>query len=206
MQQASHEPVVDDGTGLRIVNIAGASYQDIPDHYFTHSSCRSCLYWENGRVSPYEGPNEREAEKRRWFNSISLVFGPSGKLVYQDGLVVGWAQYAPASCFPKVSTYHIYPSEDAYLITCLAVKPEYRNRGMGMTLLKAVIDDLRARGVKAVETFARKGNANNPSGPVELYLKTGFKIKTDDDFFPLLRLELDQAATEDLSIQSFSRI
>ena len=54
----------------------------------------------------------------------------------------------------------------------------------------AVIADLRDRGFKAVETFARRGFANNPSGPIELYLKKGFKIKDETDLeFPLIRLE-----------------
>jgi hypothetical protein len=49
---------------------------------------------------------------------------------------------------------------------------------------------LRKRGVKAVETFARKNNPNNPSGPVEFYLKNGFRVLRDDPEFPLMRLEL----------------
>jgi ribosomal protein S18 acetylase RimI-like enzyme len=191
---------------LKIVDITGAHYEDIPDHYFSHSNCRSCLFWENGKTSDLQTTEEREVEKRRWFNSINLVFGPSGKIAYQDGVVVGWAQCAPASCFPRVTSYHTYPSEDAFLISCLAVKPDHRNRGIGMILLKAVINDLRARKLKAVETFARKGNANNPSGPAELYLKAGFKVKTDDEIFPLLRLELNPAVSENVPIQSYSRI
>ena len=188
------------------MDINGSDYADIPDDYFTHSSCISCLYWENGSTSKAQKTEEKEAEKRRWFNRISLVFGPSGKLAYQNGIVVGWAQYAPRSCFPKASAYHTTPSDDAYLISCLAIRPEYRHRGIGEILLRAIIDYLRARGLKAVETFARKENANNPSGPVELYLKAGFRTKSDDEFIPLLRLELDKAPTQNMSIQSFSRI
>ncbi len=206
MPQTPLAPVVEAATGLRIVDITGANYQDIPQDYFTHSSCRSCLYWENGSLPRDREAGERETEKRRWFNSISLVFGPSGKLVYDNGRVVGWAQYAPANCFPKARAYHAYPSDDAYMISCLAVKPEYRSRGVGEVLLRAVIEDLRARGLKAVETFARRGSSNNPSGPLELYLKAGFSIKADNEFLPLLRLELGQVPAGNLSIQSFSRI
>lgn len=41
-----------------------------------------------------------------------------------------------------------------------------------------------------METFARKGNAENPSGPVEFYLRHGFTVQRDDPEFPLLRLDL----------------
>jgi hypothetical protein len=49
---------------------------------------------------------------------------------------------------------------------------------------------LRKRGIKAVETFTRKRKANNPSGPVEFYLRNGFRIHKDDIVFPLVRLDL----------------
>lgn len=41
-----------------------------------------------------------------------------------------------------------------------------------------------------METFVRKGNAENPSGPVEFYLRHGFEILRDDLEFPLLRFSL----------------
>jgi hypothetical protein len=46
------------------------------------------------------------------------------------------------------------------------------------------------RGIRAVETFARKGQEDNPSGPVEFYLRNGFRVFRDDPEYPLMRLEL----------------
>jgi len=54
----------------------------------------------------------------------------------------------------------------------------------------SIIDELRQREKKAIETLARKGNSCNPSGPVERYLRNGFKIHRDDQEFPLMRLDL----------------
>jgi len=60
-----------------------------------------------------------------------------------------------------------------------------------MKLLESIILDLKKRGFKAIETFARKGASNNPSGPVKLYFKKGFRIKDETNpEFPLVRLEL----------------
>jgi hypothetical protein len=53
-----------------------------------------------------------------------------------------------------------------------------------------LVVELKERGFKAVETFARKSSENNPSGPLKLYLKHDFKIKNGKDDFPLVRLEL----------------
>ena len=57
-------------------------------------------------------------------------------------------------------------------------------------MLKNLITELRERGFKAIETFARKSSENNPSGPLELYLKNNFEIENDKDDFPLVRLDV----------------
>ncbi len=59
---------------------------------------------------------------------------------------------------------------------------------MGSQLLQNIIDDLKKREIEAVETFARKGKPDNPSGPVKLYLRNGFRIQKDDKEFPLMRI------------------
>lgn len=61
---------------------------------------------------------------------------------------------------------------------------------MGSRLLKEILAELRQRGAYAVETFAREGIADNPSGSVEFYLRYGFTVFCDDAEFPLLRLVL----------------
>ena len=64
-------------------------------------------------------------------------------------------------------------------------------KGVGTQLLKFVINDLKKRGFKAIETFARSGSSNNPSGPIELYLKEGFYVKEKlSSEYVLVRLDL----------------
>jgi len=40
------------------------------------------------------------------------------------------------------------------------------------------------------DIYFRKNNFDNPSDPVEFYLKNGFKIYKDDKGFPLMRFDL----------------
>jgi len=76
-------------------------------------------------------------------------------------------------------------------LTCLFIPNEaFRGLGLGKRLLEAVIQELRRRGFRALETFARRGEANNPSGPMEFYLRRGFHVKDETDAeFPLMRLD-----------------
>jgi GNAT superfamily N-acetyltransferase len=174
---------------IRIESVSGSNYHDIPSADFGFD-CKSCMYWEMEWGHSVSEVREPEAAKRQWFTTSSGFYGPCGKLVYDGDKVVAWAQYAPASCFPRAGGYHTHPSNDAYLITCLAVAPSHRNKGVATMLLSTIIRDLEERGVSAVETFAKKNGSDNPSGPVGLYLKKGFKVKADDPEFPLLRLDI----------------
>lgn len=130
--------------------------------------------------------------KLKWLKRANKQFGNCGKLLYVNGRCVGYCQYAPAKFLPNACNYCSGPvSRDAVLVSCLFVpSKKYMKLGLGSQLLKRVIVDLKKRGIKAVETFARKDKAANPSGPMEFYIKNGFRILKDDKEFPLMRFDL----------------
>ncbi len=105
---------------------------------------------------------------------------------------IGFIQHAPGRFFHKISEYASGPSsEDAVFISCLyVVEQSARRKGYGSTILKELIRSLSESKYTAVETFARKSCTNNPSGPLGLYLKHGFRIINEKDDFPLVRLDL----------------
>jgi len=171
---------------------------DIPS-FGEEGFCGSCLYWESpedfSRFNP-ERKKEFLGKKRVWFLQTLREFGSCGKIVYYKGVPAGYAQYAPASRLLNVSAYKSGPAgtlEDGVaFLSCLYLGGEApRGRGIGTKLLNSVVADLRRRGFRALETFARRGSANNPSGPIEFYLKNGFYVKDETDpEFPLVRLDL----------------
>jgi GNAT superfamily N-acetyltransferase len=177
-----------------VKNITRESLGDIP------RSCKECLYWELPedleKLSQQKKSRPAEEKKKEWFIKTLDEFGNCGKIVYQDKAAIGYAQYAPFNRFPQVSSYKSGPcgriEECTVLPSCSYISEEkQRGKGIGAKLLDTIITDSRNRGFKAVETFARRRSANNPSGRIELYLKRGFKIKDETNpEFPLLRLEL----------------
>jgi GNAT superfamily N-acetyltransferase len=172
---------------LKIENVNENNFGDIPN------SCRQCLYWQTSE--PFDEKMlkpEMEKKKREWFNKVAKEFGSCIKIAYFSGVPIGFIQYAPAKFFPCVKEYASGPpSENAIFTACLYVtKKEERGKGLGTAMLEDLIAELKKRGFKAVETFARKSSAENPSGPLRLYLKHNFKITNEKDDFPLVRLEL----------------
>jgi GNAT superfamily N-acetyltransferase len=172
---------------LGIKKVTKNNSEDIPN------PCKCCLYWQVTDASGENVPKPEMAQKKReWIANVAKEFGNGAKIAYSDDMPVGFVQFGPARFFPNAREYASGPlSEDAVFIACLYItNKEARGKGVGTAILKDLIDDLKKRGCKAIETFARKSSENNPSGPIEFYLKHGFKVKSEKDDFPLLRLEL----------------
>jgi len=123
-------------------------------------------------------------------------FGTCGKIAYSKGKSVAYAQFAPSERLPNTAHYESHPvgkaEEGVIFLSCLYIADrELRGKGLGKTMLRSIIDDIRKRGFKAVETFARRGNLDNPSGSIEFYLRNGFTIKDQTNIeFPLVRISL----------------
>jgi GNAT superfamily N-acetyltransferase len=169
-----------------LADVTEANLGRLPD-----AGCKCCLYWEQPDRDLWpESPAEREVLKREWFHSVSAEFGGCGKLVSVGSDVIGYAQFAPVIHLPGVAEYQCGPpGEDAVFIACLYLW-EMRGRGIGSALLEAILTDARARGLAAVETYARKGSANNPTGPLAFWLKHGFSVVREEEDFALVRREL----------------
>lgn len=180
---------------IKVVSLTPENLHEAPE-WGTHPySCKYCLYWEYPEllVDPaMEKQEEVFARKQAWLRLVQARFGECGKLLYLGGQAVGYAQYAPAEFLPNTKSYPAGPvSLQAVFIACLFIPgKEHRGLGLGSILLQRVLKELHKRGIKAVETFGRKGRPENPSGPVEFYLKHGFHVLRDDLEFPLLRLDL----------------
>lgn len=176
-----------------IANLTEENLADLPEYDAPPFSCKYCLYWEFPKeelISTDKNKVVYYQKKKKWLHETSESFGNCGKILYANGKAIGYAQYAPSEHLPCAISYQSGPpSADAVLISCLFIcGKESRGFGLGSSLLQSIVDELIIRGVKSVETYARKGRDDNPSGPIEFYLKNGFKVLRDDPDFPLMRL------------------
>ena len=170
-----------------IEQVTKENFKDIPD------PCRRCLYWQTDGFSLKDATEETAQQKLKSLLRIQKDTGnSSGFIAYHNKKPVGFVQWAPAKYFPQAREYEHGPlSEDAAFLVCLYIRrEENRNKGLGTLILKAGISQIRQQGFKAIETFARRSSSDNPSGPLEFYLKNGFKMRRDGSDFPLVRLEL----------------
>lgn len=181
---------------LEIVDLTEENLIVAPEWDNHPFSCKYCIYWEYPEecVDPAtEQKQEMLTKKLSWLQTVTKEFGTCAKLVYGDREPIGYAQYAPAHYLPRSASYTSGPpSDDAVLISCLFIpRAELRRLGVGSQLLHSIIRELKKeKKKKAIETFARRGGSDNPSGPLEFYLRNEFRIHRDDEEFPLMRLDL----------------
>jgi len=181
---------------VRYEIVSCQNVKDLPTFRLFPYSCQYCVYWESTDDFDENVSKEKAQQlKSDWFRHVSKEFGDCGVIAYLENESVGYAQYALPKFFPRVRQYASGPpNNDSVFLACLYVpKRELRGKGIGRSLLDFVLSNLGKRGYSAIETFARRGLENNPTGPLEFYLKQGFSVVRECDEFPLVRKEFGTA-------------
>ncbi len=180
----------------KIVAISSEYIRGLP------KSCMCCFYWESAPHCEIHQNKEAAQLKAEWFQETLSDWGECGRIFFQGSQVLAYAQYGPASYFPRTRSYLAGGiSEDAAFLSCLYVVEEVRGKGIGKIMLRAIEKDLYKKGFKALETLAGRTEKKHV-GPLEFYLKNGFFIHRQDLHFPLLRIEFRSIVSWPLSLQT----
>jgi GNAT superfamily N-acetyltransferase len=157
--------------------------------------CRSCARWELDAVSrartEAEGDGASAAAKADWLSATLLDWGSCGQVVRVDGVVAGYALYAPPAYLPGLASYATAPvAPDAVALAALRVEPEHAGHGLARMLVQGMAADLARRGVRAVEAIASADGATTCLVPAEFLLAVGFTTVRPHPRTPRLRLDL----------------
>lgn len=157
--------------------------------------CRSCTRWELDAVhrARVEEDGDGLAAKEAWLSSTLLEWGSCGQVVRVDGVVAGYALYAPPAYLPGLAAYATSPvAHDAVALATLHVDPEHAGYGLGRMLVQGMTADLARRGVKAVEAVASTTGSDPCLVPADFLLAVGFTTVRAHPRHPRLRLDLRQ--------------
>ena len=150
---------------------------------------------QRGRV---EEVGEGAAAKAEWLSSTLLDWGSCGQVVLVDGVVAGYALYAPPAYLPGLAAYPTAPmSPDAVALAALRVVPEHSGAGLARMLVQGMAADLVRRGVRAIEAVASAGDEASPTTclvPADFLLSVGFTTVRPHPRTPRLRLDLRSTA------------
>lgn len=184
----------------RIATVTLDNLDDLP------WACRRCVFWELAPVarSRAEESGDPAFEKEAWVSSTLLGWGSCGKIVYVDGVVAGFALFAPPAYVPRSGAFPTSPvSPDAVLLMTAKVLEEFSGQGIGRVLVQTLAKDLVRRGFRAIEAFGdARGDAGSCMLPADYLLAVGFKTVRPHHRWPRLRLELKNAVSwrEDVEV------
>lgn len=178
------------------------------EHLPTHS--RRCSFWVLDPASDARSV-DLEFENEVWLSTIMLEWGSCGQMLSVNGETIGCALYCPPRAVPRSSTFPTSPvGHDAVLLTQLRIDSPDDADLHSATLIQAVVGDLVNRGVRAVEAFGIRHNADDAAPEArsagahqscsaakcmidaDFLEQVGFEVVAPHNRFPRLRLELDR--------------
>ncbi|MEX1248902.1 MAG: GNAT family N-acetyltransferase [Anaerolineales bacterium] len=151
-------------------------------HTRVGGECFCTAWW----VPTWDEWRRRSADDNRSLRDELLHQGEfDGYLLYAGANVVGWCQVGRRDRLSKlVAQFDLHPEPDVRAVTCFQIDPAIRKRGLASELLHGVLADLRARGVKRVQAFAKLDAAlpaeSQWTGPRGLYERAGFTKLRDN--------------------------
>ncbi|TLM78087.1 MAG: GNAT family N-acetyltransferase [Actinobacteria bacterium] len=167
--------------------------------------CLGCVFWESAERLEARCGAETDVETAKgWIAYVNAQWGDCGRVVVEDGEVLGVIKYAPPAFLPQAALMPAGPpTGDAPLIACMHIVPEARQHGFGKVLMQAALRDLVQRGERAVEAYGVAGQvdyAHSPMVGVEFLLRLGFTVVRPHPDMPLMRMDLRSLAVwrEDL--------
>lgn len=167
--------------------------------------CPGCVFWESAEPLPFECGSACDPDlARSWVEHVNTEWGECGRIVIEDGKVLGFIKYAPAVFVPQSRNMPAgLPSDAAVLITCMHITADARQRGLGKVLLQAALRELVSRGERTVQAYATVRHGSWDTSPMigmEFLLRMGFTVARPHPSMPLMQLDLKSLAawTENL--------
>jgi len=158
----------------------------------TPAECFCAFWWlpEGGDWS------KRTADENREQREQLLDHGEyDGYIAYSGGKPVGWCQVGRRDRLPYLKKrMELEPSPEVWGITCFFILPDFRKKGVATEMLRAVLADLRSKGVRRVEAYPRREAKHDDeslwNGPEQIFTREGFKVVREDARRPVLALDL----------------
>ncbi len=185
--------------------------------------CKNCSFWFDNKniisirdlIKARNIPDIKNFLKSKIFIEKRKVIGHDTlksfltqegrvKVAYKNKKCVGFLIAGKYNLFPSLKTFKIYPPDPkSVFLGCIYIDPENRGLGFDKRLLIELEKDLFNEKVACIETIGKRMSEdidedeyeNSPLIPFKFLINNGFYLKKNDEFFPLLRLDLRSIAS-----------
>lgn len=164
------------------------SKESVPDFYRVNCEtnglgwCNCVAWW-----CSWNEFKDRTAEQNK--TQREELFGKGqydGYLLYDAGEPIGWSQCGPAGRLQMLcETYSLNPNASTWAITCFALAPVARKRGLAKKVLQLMLEDIKSRGVDRILGFPVRESEDPWTGPESVFKSAGFILEKDDKKIPI---------------------
>ena len=136
------------------------------------------------------------------------VFQNNGGIVkgaFKERKCVGILFAGNYNLFPKLRSFKVFPPDPkSIFLGCIYVEPVQKELGIEKRLLIELEKDLLKKKASSIETIAKRLNddidedefENSPLISFKFLINNGFYLKKNDEYYPLLRLDLQSIARD----------
>jgi GNAT superfamily N-acetyltransferase len=139
-----------------------------------------CMLW---RLTRKDFERQKGEANRRAMQAIVKNGAKPGLLAYSGRQPVAWCSVAPREKFPALDRSRVLKKIDdqpVWSISCFFIHKDYRKQGLGVRILEAVIEYVKAQGGKILEGYPvdpKKGKTADVfawTGLASFFKKAGF--------------------------------
>jgi hypothetical protein len=148
--------------------------------------CNCVAWW----CDNWEKFGARSAEENRQHRETLFSRGEfDGFLLYEDDLPIGWSQVGPRNRLPNlVKMYGADPRDNVTAVTCFALRPEYRRKGVVTEFLNLIVSELKATENRVIQGFPKRETKDPWTGPESSFMKCGFVKVVEHEKFPIYEI------------------
>ncbi|MDZ4700527.1 MAG: GNAT family N-acetyltransferase [Rhodothermales bacterium] len=195
---ADTETVQEDAT-LAFYPLTSDRWSDLLTLFGDNGACGGCwcMYWRSLRVTYEAGKGDTN---RAAFEQLVREGPPPGVLAYSYGVPIGWCAVAPREQLTRLTqSFILHPLDDqpVWSVSCFFVTPGRRKSKVGMALLLAAVDFVKAQGGRIVEGYPVEARHTSMppafawTGFASTFLAAGFtECARRSETRPMMRLTL----------------
>jgi GNAT superfamily N-acetyltransferase len=142
-----------------------------------------CMYYRLKRQDFEKG--KKDQGNRKAMKNLVWQGKPAGVIGLVDGEAVAWCAFAPRQDFPKIENSRVHKridDEPVWSIPCFFVARGFRNQGVSLAMLEALIKYAKKQRIKTIEAYpviptsGRLPDAFAWVGLYKSFARAGFKV------------------------------
>ncbi len=141
---------------LTIKPLRAGNWEKLVQLFGEKGACGNCWCMYYRLSNPDFKAGKQKGGNREALHSLAMQESPTGLIGFYEGLPVAWCAFAPREHYARLEKSRVHKRIDnlpVWSIPCFFIDKRFRNRGLSVAMLKAVIRYAGEAGIKVIEAY-----------------------------------------------------